>query len=203
MTHSFIKKHKFSLKNRSIVKKEKDMNRKISYYVFILFFIPLLSLAQQQQKIGFIDSETILSRLPEAQDAQKKIDILIQEWRDEIADMEKDWKSKFDTYDKRKIMMSDQSRAKAEKELQDIDKKIMDFQTQKFGQNGELSKKQIEVMKPIQDKIFLAMQEVAKEEKYDFIFDKSGHLYLLITSDKYDLTVPVIEKLKTLKDISQ
>lgn len=177
------------------------MSRKISYYVFILFFIPLLSLAQQ--KIGFIDSETILSRLPEAQDAQKKIDILIQEWRDEIADMEKDWKSKFDTYDKRKIMMSDQSRAKAEKELQDIDKKIMDFQTQKFGQNGELSKKQIEVMKPIQDKIFLAIQEVAKEEKYDFVFDKSGQLYLLITSDKYDLTVPVIEKLKTLKDISQ
>jgi len=201
MTHSFIKKHKFNLKNISIVTKEKVMSRKISYYVFILFFIPLLSLAQQ--KIGFIDSETILSRLPEAQDAQKKIDILIQEWRDEIADMEKDWKSKFDTYDKRKIMMSDQSRAKAEKELQEIDRKIMDFQTQKFGQNGELSKKQTEVMKPIQDKIFLAMQEVAKEEKYDFVFDKSGHLYLLITSDKYDLTVPVIEKLKTLKDISQ
>ena len=99
--------------------------------------------------------------------------------------------------------MSDQSRSQAEKELQDIDKKIMDFQTQKFGQNGELSKKQIEVMKPIQDKIFLALQEVAKEEKYDFVFDKSGQLYLLITSDRYDLTVPVIEKFNKLKDISQ
>jgi outer membrane protein len=178
------------------------MSRKILYYVFILFlFIPLLSSAQQ--KIGFIDSETILSKLPEAQDAQRKIDILIQDWKEEIADMEKDWKSKYDTYEKRKLVMSDQSRAQAEKELQEIDKKIMDFQTQKFGQNGELSKKQIEVMKPIQDKIFLAIQEVAKDEKYDFIFDKSGQLYLLITSDKYDITLSVIEKFKNHKDIAQ
>jgi outer membrane protein len=178
------------------------MSRKILYCVFILLFIPLVGLAQQQ-KIGFIDSETILSRLPEAQDAQRKIDILIQDWKAEIADMEKDWKTKFDTYERRKLVMSDQSRAQAEKELQELDKKIMDFQTQKFGQNGELSKKQIEVMKPVQDKIFLALQEVAKEEKYDFVFDKSGQLYLLITTDRYDLTVPVIEKFNKIKDIAQ
>jgi outer membrane protein len=168
----------------------------------LFLFIPLLSSAQQQ-KIGFIDSETILSQLPEAQDAQKTIDILIQDWKEEMSDMEKEWKSKYDTYERRKLVMSDQSRAQAEKELQDLDKKIMDFQTQKFGQNGDLSKKQIEVMKPIQDKIFLALQQVANEEKYDFVFDKSGQLYLLITSDRYDLTIPVIEKFKVLKDVQQ
>ena len=176
------------------------MSRKIFYVFVALLFIPLLGLAQQQ-KIGFIDSETILSQLPEAQDAQKTIDILIQEWKEQMSDMEKDWKSKYDTYERRKLVMSDQSRAQAEKELQDLDKKIMDFQTQKFGQNGDLSKKQLEVMKPIQDKIFLALQQVANEEKYDFVFDKSGQLYLLITSDRYDLTVPVIEKFKVLKDV--
>ncbi len=166
--------------------------------IFLLFFLlPLFSLAQQ--KIGFMDSESIMKQLPEAQDAQKKIDILIQNWKDEIDDMEKDWKAKFDTYDKRKLIMSDQSRSTAEKELQDLDKKIMDFRTLKFGQNGELSKKQLEVMKPIQDKIFLALQAVAKEESYDYVFDKSGQLYLLITNDKYDLTTKVLDKFNKLK----
>lgn len=165
--------------------------------IILLSFIPFL--VYSQQKIGFIDSESILKQLPEAQDAQKKIDILIQNWQEEIANMEQEWKNKFETYDRRKLIMSDQSRAAAEKELQELDKKIMDYRTQKFGQNGELSKKQIEVMKPIQDKIFLALQEVAKEEGYDFVFDKSGQLYLLITNEKYDLTIKTIEKFKQLK----
>jgi len=174
------------------------MKKKLAINILMIFlFLPLTGLAQQ--KIGFIDSESIMKQLPEAQDAQKKIDILIQNWKDEIAEMEKDWKAKFDTYDKRKLIMSDQSRANSEKELQDLDKKIMDYRTQKFGQNGELSAKQLEAIKPIQDKIFLALQEVAREEKYDFVFDKSGQLYLLITNEKFDLTVPVLEKFKTLK----
>ncbi len=174
-------------------------NYKMIKVLMLLLFLPIFSIAQQ--KIGFIDSESIMKQLPEAQDAQKKIDILIQNWKDEIADMETEWKAKFDTYDRRKLIMSDQSRSNAEKELQELDKKIMDFRTQKFGQNGELSAKQLEAMKPIQDKIFLALQEVAKEEKYDFVFDKSGQLYLLITNEKYDLTVMVLEKFKQLKTV--
>ena len=174
-------------------------NKNMIKVLILLLFLPIFAIAQQ--KIGFIDSESIMKQLPEAQDAQKKIDILIQNWKDEIADMESEWKAKFDTYDRRKLIMSDQSRANAEKELQELDKKIMDFRTQKFGQNGELSAKQLEAMKPIQDKIFLALQEVAKEEKYDFVFDKSGQLYLLITNEKYDLTVMVLEKFKQLKTV--
>ena len=172
-------------------------NKRFNKIFLLLLLLPLLGFAQQ--KIGFMDSESIMKQLPEAQDAQKKIDILIQNWKDEIADMEKDWKAKFDTYDKRKLIMSDQSRAQAEKELQDLDKRIMDYRTSKFGQNGELSKKQMEAVKPIQDKIFQALQEVANEEKYDFVFDKSGQLYLLITNEKYDLTALVLDKFNKLK----
>jgi outer membrane protein len=166
--------------------------------ILILFFLlPLFGIAQQ--KIGFMDSESIMKQLPEAQDAQKKIDILIQNWKDDIADMEKDWKTRFDAYDKRKLIMSDQSRANTEKELQELDKKIMDYRTQKFGQNGELSKKQLEVVKPIQDKIYQALQEIAKEDSYDFVFDKSGQLSLLITNDKFDLTTKVLDRFNKLK----
>ena len=142
-----------------------------------------------------MDSESIMKQLPEAQDAQKKIDILIQNWKDEIADMEKDWKAKFDTYDKRKLIMSDQSRAQAEKELQDLDKRIMDYRTSKFGQNGELSKKQMEAVKPIQDKVYTAVEELASEGGYGIIFDKSGSLTMLYSNPKLDKSDEVLDKL--------
>jgi outer membrane protein len=140
-----------------------------------------------------------MKQLPEAQDAQKKIDVIVNNWKDEIAEMEKKWKEKFDTYDRKKLIMSDQTRAAAEKELQDLDRKIIDFRTQKFGQDGELTKKQQEIMKPVQDKIFLAIQEVAKEDSYDYIFDKSGQILLLYTNEKLDLTNRVLDKIGKLK----
>lgn len=165
--------------------------------VFTLFIFPILT--QSQQKIGYISSEAIMKQLPEAQDAQKKIDVIVNNWKDEIAEMEKKWKEKFDTYDRKKLIMSDQTRAAAEKELQDLDRKIIDFRTQKFGQDGELTKKQQEIMKPVQDKIFLAIQEVAKEDSYDYIFDKSGQILLLYTNEKLDLTNRVLDKIGKLK----
>jgi len=77
-----------------------------------------------------------------------------------------------------------------------MDKKIADFRNQYFGQNGELFKKQNELMKPVQDRIFKAVQEVAKEEGYDYVFDKSGDILLMYANEKYDLTQKIFIKLK-------
>jgi outer membrane protein len=93
-------------------------------------------------------------------------------------------------------MITEQRRADTERELQDMDKKIADFRNQNFGQNGELFKKQNELMKPVQDRIFKAVQEVAKEEGYDYVFDKSGDILLMYANEKYDLTQKIFTKLK-------
>jgi outer membrane protein len=175
---------------------------KIRGFYFALFFVFLTLGSFAQQKIGFIDSESIMKQLAEAQDAQKKIDVIVTTWKDEIADMEKKWKEKFDQYDRRKLVLSDQSRMAAEKELQDLDRKIMETRTLKFGQDGELTKKQQEIMKPVQDKIFQAIQEVAKEDSYDYVFDKSGQVLLLFTNEKFDLTVKVLDKIGKLKKVN-
>ena len=91
--------------------------------------------------------------------------------------------------------MTDQLRAQTEKDLQDLDKRIADFRTAKFGQKGELFNKQNELMKPVQNKIFKVIEDLAKEEDYDYVFDKSGDILLMYTNDKFDLTTKVFQRI--------
>jgi outer membrane protein len=157
-------------------------------------------LGSAQSKIGWINSKAIMEKLPEAQDAQKQIDNLVTEWQNELAKMQNDWQKKYQEYDKKKLILTDQLRAESEKELQDLDKKIADFRSKKFGQNGELFTKQNELMKPIQNKIFKVLQEIAQEDEYDYIFDKSGDILLMYTNDKYDLTDEVYKRMTTFQE---
>ncbi len=150
-----------------------------------------------QMKIGHINSEAIMQNLPEAQDAQKALDKQVADWEAELQKMQADWKKKFDDYDKRKLILTDQSRAETEKELRDMDQAIVDFRNKKFGQNGELFLKQNEVMKPIQNKIFKVLEDVAKDDGYDYVFDKSGDILLLYATDKHDLTEKVLKKMQS------
>lgn len=164
-----------------------------------VFFIIFTLSAISQVKIGWINSQTIMDKLPEAQDAQRQLDNLVTEWQNELAKMQNEWQKKFEEYDKRKLILTDQGRVEAERQLQELDRKIVDFRNKKFGQNGELFQKQNELMRPVQDKIFKAIQDVAKGEGYDYIFDKSGDIMLMYTNEKYDLTNIVLEKVKTFK----
>jgi len=92
--------------------------------------------------------------------------------------------------------MSEQKRVDTERELVKMEDNIAKFRQEKFGASGELFKKQEEIMKPIQNKVFNVIQEVAKKEGYDFIFDRSGDVLFLYAKDEYDLTKVIIDKLK-------
>lgn len=164
--------------------------------IFISILFILLNPLYSQVKIGYINSEAIMKELPEAQDAQRKLDNLVQEWQTELRKMESEWKRKYDDYDRNKLLMSDQTRAEKEKELVELENRIVQYREQKFVQNGELFQKQEEFMKPIQNKIFNALEQVAKKEGYDFVFDKSGEILLLYANEKYDLTKQVLEILR-------
>lgn len=153
--------------------------------------------ASAQMKIGYINSEAILQALPEAIDAQKSIDNLTAQWEAELQKMQADWKKKFDEYDKKKLILTEQVRADQERELRELDQAIADYRTKKFGPNGELFQKQNEVMKPIQNKIFQVLEGIAKEDGFDYVFDRSGEILLLYANDKYDLTQRVLSKMQT------
>lgn len=167
------------------------------YWILAGVIILSLSGLSAQQKLGYFNSDAIVKQLPEAQEAQKQLDKLVEEWQAELTKMQNEWKKKFEEYDRRKLIMTDQRRAEAERELRELDQAIVNYRNQKFGQNGELFTKQNDLMKPVQDRIFKALQDVAKEEGYDFIFDKSGDILLMYTNEKYDVTQKVLDKLLT------
>ena len=167
-------------------------------WCFLLLFMIVGPSTWSQVKIGYFSSGAIMKELPDAIDAQKQLDDLVATWQQELNKMQEDWKKKFDDYDKRKLIMTDQRRADTERELQEMDKKIVEFRNQKFGQNGELFVKQNDLMKPVQDRIFKAVQTVAEEEAYDYVFDKSGDILLMYANIKYDLTQKIFAKLNVL-----
>jgi outer membrane protein len=168
--------------------------------VLVALTLIVSGLGIAQSKIGWINSKAIMEKLPEAQDAQKQIDNLVTEWQNELAKMQNEWQKKYQEYDKKKLILTDQLRAEAEKELQELDKKIADYRSKKFGQNGELFTKQNELMKPIQNKIYKILQEIAVDDEYDYIFDKSGDILLMYTNDKYDLTDEVYKRMTSYKE---
>ncbi len=162
--------------------------------VSILVFMSSFSFAQL--KIGYIDSDSIMDNLPDVQDARQKLDALIQEWQSELTKLETDWKTKYDDYEKRKLIMTDQLRSETEASLVQLETQIAQYREKKFGTNGELFQKQDELMKPVQNKIFVALKEIAVADDYDYVFDRSGDIMILFAKEKYDLTSQVLEKLK-------
>lgn len=164
--------------------------------ILLFAFLILPSISFAQLKIGYIDSDALMDQLPDVQDARQRLDAMIQEWQNELNQLEREWKTKYDDYEKRKLIMSEQTRAETESELVKLENQIAEYREKKFGTNGELFQKQDELMKPVQNKVFNAIKEVAQEEDLDFVFDRSGDIMILYAKEKYDITAKVLAKLK-------
>ena len=160
----------------------------------LLIIISSNSLAQL--KIGYVDSETIMQKLPEAQDAQQRLDDLVNSWRTELIKMQSDLKNKQADFEKKKLIMSEKTKTENEDELGKLERLIDLYRDKKFGARGELFQKQNELFKPIQNKLFTAIKEVAEDENLDFVFDRTSDITLLYAKEKYDITNLVLQKLK-------
>lgn len=166
-------------------------------FITLFVYLPLLTFVSNAQlKIGYVDSDTIMDNFPDVQDARQKLDALIQEWQTEVRKLESDLKAKQDDFDKRKLIMTEQTSIEVMAEITKLEKEIADYRDKKFGANGELFQKQNELMKPIHNKVFTIIQQVATEEDLDFVFDRSGDIIFLYAKPQYDLTAKVIERLK-------
>ncbi len=169
--------------------------KKILLSLMVSFFL-FSGLAYSQLKIGYVDSKTIMSKLPDAIDANRKLDALIKDWQTELNKMKLEKQTKEADFEKRKLIMTEQTRKDLEEEIKKLDKDIDDFRASKFGANGELFQKQENLMKPVQNKIFTAIQDVAKEQDLDFVFDRGADVLLLYAKEKYDITPDVMDKLQ-------
>lgn len=110
--------------------------------------------------------------------------------------MESEIKSKKDDLERRKLILTDQMKFDLEEEIKQLERDLQAYRDRKFGVGGELFVKQEEIMKPVQNKVFNAIQQVAKDEDLDFVFDRSSALMIVFAKDQYDITAKVLEKLK-------
>jgi outer membrane protein len=169
------------------------MKAKIFFLLAMLFAV---SQAFSQAKIGYVDSKVILDNMQDAQDAQTNLDNFVALWKAELSHLNDSLASIKDDFEKKKLILTDNIKKQKEEGLISLQKRIDDYKNQKFGQDGEYFQKQTELMKPVQDKVFKAIQDVAKEGSYDFVFDRSSEIILLYMNEKYDLTSKVIKKLE-------
>jgi outer membrane protein len=149
------------------------------------------SVVFSQTKVGYIDSKKIIDNMQEAKDAKQKLDNLVGEWQKELGMLNDSLKRIKEDYDKKKLILSDQMKTQIEKDIKDIENSISNYKTQKFGEGGEYFVKQSDFMKPVQDRIFKAIETVAKKEDFDYVFDRSSDIMLLFVNEKYDLTAKV------------
>lgn len=167
-------------------------------WMWLGFFIGLFAVqqpAEAQQKIGFIDSQVIIDALPEAQDAKRKLETLSNEWQAEIKKKRENLERMFQEYRTREILYTEEIKKQKQNELMAAEREIAEYQNQKFGVNGEYFRKQSELMRPIQDRIFASLKEVAVAEGYDFVFDRASDTLLLYANEEHNLTKKVLEKL--------
>jgi len=145
-----------------------------------------------QTKVGYIDSKKLVDNMQEAKDAKARLDNLVSDWQTELTNLQDSLKKVKDDFDKKKLILTDQVKIQKEKEISDLDNFITQYRTKKFGEGGDYFLKQTELMKPVYDRIFKAIEIVAKKDDYDYVFDRSSDLMLLFVNEKYDLTAKVL-----------
>lgn len=151
--------------------------------------------ASAQLKLGYIDSQKILEKYKEAQDAQKQLQDLNKRWEDEAKSMQQELQTKLEELESQALLLSDERKKEKETELQNLNIRLQQFQQEKWGNQGEVFSRRAELMQPIIDKINTTIKKIGTEEKFDYIFDVVNGNILHVSTTQPDLTDKVLEEL--------
>ncbi|OWY23091.1 OmpH family outer membrane protein [Sphingobacteriales bacterium UPWRP_1] len=163
--------------------------------IFITFLLASAMYANAQT-VGYIDSEGLMSQLPSYKQAQDQINSIVDNWNKEIQQKYKNIDDAYKAFQAEQVLLSQNDKSKREQEIVDMEKQTRDLQKQRFGPNGDLQKKREELVKPIQDQVYAALEKVAGRKKVDIVLDKSGStVTILFANPKYDLTEDVLKEL--------
>ncbi|MEY4216036.1 MAG: hypothetical protein RLZZ68_492 [Bacteroidota bacterium] len=152
------------------------------------------------QSFAFIDSDYILSSIPEYTESKEKLDKLAETWTKEIEDRLNVLKTQKENFNKEEILLPAEEKTKRKSEIDKLEKETVDLQTQRFGLNGDYFLKRQELIKPIQDRIYTAMKKVAKAEGYTFVFDKANQSTLIYGDKDADISNSVLEEMGITKE---
>lgn len=164
----------------------------------LLFLILVITLSAQvsfAQKFGYVDSEFILSKMPAYNTAQKEVDKLSENWQKDIEARYKEIDRMYKSYQAEEVLLTEEMKKKRQNEIVDKEKEVKEYQKSIFGFEGQLFKKRQELIKPVQDQVYEAIEKVAKQKALQIVFDKSGGLVMLYTNPVHDYTEFVLEAL--------
>lgn len=163
--------------------------------VFLLATAFIVSMTVAAQRYAVIDSKFILDRIPDYVDAQRRLDQFSNLWQQEIDQKQATLDKMLKDYDAEQVMLTDELKKKREDELFNKEKELRDLQKKRFGFEGDLFKKRQELIKPIQDKVYNAVQKLATDRQYDFILDKSEGITVIFADPKLDKSDEILRLL--------
>ena len=163
--------------------------------LLLILAISLLATTTQAQKFSYVDTDYILNKIPEFNQAQDKLDALSADWQKEIENKYADVDQMYRSYQQEQVLLTDEMKVKREEAIIKKEKGAKDLQQKYFGPEGELYIKRQELIKPIQDKSYNAIQQLAAKNKYQVIFDSSSDLIMLYKNNNLDKSDKVLDLL--------
>jgi len=163
-----------------------------------ILFVMLLAVGfvnVNAQRYAIIDTKFILSQMPEYVDADKKLQAISDQWQKEIDNMQAQLNDMYKNYDAEQYMLSDDLKKKREDELYNKEKEVRDLQKRRFGYQGDLFTEREKLVKPIQDKVYNAVQKLAVAHGYDFVLDKSEGITVIFADPKLDHSNDILQEL--------
>ena len=161
----------------------------------LLSFGILLSILAFSQRYAIVDTKYILDKMPDYKQAQTKLDQFSEQWQKEIDAKQSALDKMYKNYEAEQVMLSDELKKKREDEIYVREKEVRDLQRQRFGFEGDLFRKRQELVKPVQDKVYNAIQKIAVARLYDFILDKSEGITVIFADPKLDKSEDILREL--------
>lgn len=160
---------------------------------FCLIAVPMLH--AQKVQVAYVDMTYILKNLPQYESANEQLSLVSRRWQKEVDALMQEAKILTGNYQTEQIFLSEEMKKQREEEILNKEKEALELKRKYFGKDGELFKKRESLVKPIQDEIYTAIQEIAQEKKYDVVKDRSADPSLIYMSNKLDISDQVLQKL--------
>lgn len=163
--------------------------------VGIIVVLLILTQGIKAQKWGYIDAAYILKMMPEYAEVQQELDKVSQQWQEEIASMRLEVQSMYDAYQAEEVLLTEEMKAERMAAIKEKEEASQVYHRKVFGYEGLFFLKKKELLKPVQDKLFDAVEKIAKDKRLELVFDKSGDYAIIYSNPVHDYTDFVLEEL--------
>ena len=173
------------------------------FLTLVLCFLYFSIHAQRGTRIAYIDMDVILSKNKEFRTANQLLDEKITQWKKEVELKKIQLKRLEDQFAVEKILLTPELISDRELEIKDFASEIVSLQQKRFGPNGDMMIQKNQLLKPVQDQVLSIVQDIAKERKYDFVFDRSSDIIMLYSAKNYDISELVLRRIQAQERIKE